>query len=844
MIEPNILAFQNADVLTAIHDAPTPWTKAGLAAHLGRDKSNLGKTLARMAEEGLLSADPLGLTEAGRAQLAAFNRARHGGERRKAQGRWRADALRRNPLNRRPDMNHAADIAQTIQDVGDVLVPIVVSAPDAHGVRTIWAGEHRWEAVKLLLAEDECPAVLAEDGLLFTEREATPGEAAVIALIENSTRRDLNPWQDAQQLRAAADDLNLSAAELARRIGRAREGSRGGVRDVQVKLKVAREATLAAVRAYEADPSAPGAWEILRDSVSEKRPEDEIVTTKAQRLALAELFARADQVVGAEVRILPSGHSAEGARLAQYGLAVLIRDAGGDRAKVTQAGADYLKAEDLSYPWQLVAYAREKLGFPGRWGGDKAQTEWLNVLPTSAATAPAPQPDPEVAAALRGIEPIGDVEAADPAILDVERWTLPNTRPGWKGGPIAEIEIGRIADQGWIVATHAQFPNGGWGAPFADCPANARRYVSRTEALCAAIDIIRKGLSTHHVGQMLSAQVEKWLIALDPERGPATAADTTDPWLTEGWTPIAIDFLAKAGTVVGPTLIAPNKALIAEAREAPLLTLYSRSEERYAGTGQAERYERVTLYRARVTLTLPDGSELESSRIPGATERMAAIQLATEDLLHEAGKHQAVLAVRPAIEWLDAMSGQFVVGGKNCLNASRAQDRRFALGWDKRQSNSGGGRASDEGDRVNAEAAGRMLLAERPETATPHPIVTAGDQTHPTNAALKLLAEERFRQVSAEGHTPEQDDDMNGDGELSQAAAAYAAASSGDPDAALFWPGGWDPYAFKPTGTVRDLVKAGALILAEIERRQRAGEAALGLVGSGGPEGPTTEAQA
>jgi hypothetical protein len=85
--------------------------------------------------------------------------------------------------------------------------------------------------------------------------------------------------------------------------------------------------------------------------------------------------------------------------------------------------------------------------------------------------------------------------------------------------------------------------------------------------------------------------------------------------------------------------------------------------------------------------------------------------------------------------------------------------------------------------------------------------------------ALGLIARERERQISEEGWTPEHDDEHSL-GELRMAARAY----TGDPGrgkvAPLGWP--WDPSAWKPSGDpARNLVKAGALIVAEIERLQR-----------------------
>ena len=86
-------------------------------------------------------------------------------------------------------------------------------------------------------------------------------------------------------------------------------------------------------------------------------------------------------------------------------------------------------------------------------------------------------------------------------------------------------------------------------------------------------------------------------------------------------------------------------------------------------------------------------------------------------------------------------------------------------------------------------------------------------------AASDVLSERR-RQVVEEGWTPDQDDAYK-NGELSDAAASYAL-NAGVPMRGLrppYWP--WDKQWWKPTDPRRDLVKAGALILAEIERLDR-----------------------
>jgi hypothetical protein len=100
---------------------------------------------------------------------------------------------------------------------------------------------------------------------------------------------------------------------------------------------------------------------------------------------------------------------------------------------------------------------------------------------------------------------------------------------------------------------------------------------------------------------------------------------------------------------------------------------------------------------------------------------------------------------------------------------------------------------------------------------------------HPTKPgggdALEDVLAERERQKSVEGWTPEHDD-KHSKGELASAAACYATQMREGPlsKGQLFflelrWP--WSLKWWKPSNYRRNLVKAGALILAEIERLDR-----------------------
>ncbi|EOC0047835.1 ead/Ea22-like family protein [Cronobacter sakazakii] len=102
----------------------------------------------------------------------------------------------------------------------------------------------------------------------------------------------------------------------------------------------------------------------------------------------------------------------------------------------------------------------------------------------------------------------------------------------------------------------------------------------------------------------------------------------------------------------------------------------------------------------------------------------------------------------------------------------------------------------------------------------------------PQTAAARDVLAERQRQISAEGWTPQHDDEHDNN-ELAFAAACYAfhaAAASWDLEdtdvpydshpAPKNWP--WDTEWRKPKSARADLVRAAALIVAEIERIDRA----------------------
>lgn len=90
---------------------------------------------------------------------------------------------------------------------------------------------------------------------------------------------------------------------------------------------------------------------------------------------------------------------------------------------------------------------------------------------------------------------------------------------------------------------------------------------------------------------------------------------------------------------------------------------------------------------------------------------------------------------------------------------------------------------------------------------------------------IQLIADERKRQITEEGLTPDLDVEQQPHGQLAGAAACYALWNSPYLACPLlarllvgFWP--WGHEYWKPKDPIRDLTRAGALIAAELDRLQ------------------------
>ena len=124
------------------------------------------------------------------------------------------------------DDDALAELAESVRQSG-VLQPVIVRPLDAGGYEIV-AGERRWRAAKLA-ERDVIPAIV---------RKLTDAEAFEIALIENLQREDLGPLERATAYQQLIDTLDVSADEVAARLGESRSNVANYLRLLNLQAEV------------------------------------------------------------------------------------------------------------------------------------------------------------------------------------------------------------------------------------------------------------------------------------------------------------------------------------------------------------------------------------------------------------------------------------------------------------------------------------------------------------------------------------------------------------------------------------------------------------------------------
>ena len=108
------------------------------------------------------------------------------------------------------DDDALSELADSIAQHG-VLQPLLVR-PIIGGGYQLVAGERRWRASRIA-GLTQVPAII---------KELSDADAAVISLIENLQREDLNPVEEAFGFASLIKDFNLTQEEAAQRVGKSR----------------------------------------------------------------------------------------------------------------------------------------------------------------------------------------------------------------------------------------------------------------------------------------------------------------------------------------------------------------------------------------------------------------------------------------------------------------------------------------------------------------------------------------------------------------------------------------------------------------------------------------------
>ena len=119
-----------------------------------------------------------------------------------------------------------SELADSIAQHG-VLQPLLVRPIIGGGYQLI-AGERRWRASRIA-GLTQVPVII---------KELTDDEAAVISLIENLQREDLNPIEEAYGFASLIKDFDLTQEETARRVGKSRPAVANALRLLRLPQEV------------------------------------------------------------------------------------------------------------------------------------------------------------------------------------------------------------------------------------------------------------------------------------------------------------------------------------------------------------------------------------------------------------------------------------------------------------------------------------------------------------------------------------------------------------------------------------------------------------------------------
>jgi ParB family chromosome partitioning protein len=134
-------------------------------------------------------------------------------------------SIQPNRYQPRVDFGRLEGLVDSIRENG-IVQPVIVRQEE-DGYQLI-AGERRWRAAQIAGVE-KIPAIV---------RKISDDRLLQIALIENIQRKELNPIEEARAYEVLLTDLNLSHADVAKRVGRDRSSVSNSLRLLKLHDKI------------------------------------------------------------------------------------------------------------------------------------------------------------------------------------------------------------------------------------------------------------------------------------------------------------------------------------------------------------------------------------------------------------------------------------------------------------------------------------------------------------------------------------------------------------------------------------------------------------------------------
>lgn len=406
------LIVSSAPLLRAV--ARGGWTSTrALAEAAGKKENNLNNDMRTLQRAGLVywpdgaKCWQATLSEAGQAGLAALARAEGEG----AEGSspdaagpdaaglvaLRHDQITPDPDNARRDVDtfDLNKLRLTILEHGLLQNLVVRPADPVTGLHRLVAGERRWRAIGLAIQFGEWPD---DRPLTCRIAEADDLSLTLAALVENLSRADLHPLDEAAALERLVNAHGLSTQEVAERVGRSQ-------RHVQDRLRLLGmdEGLKARMRLAETDPEHLTAT-AARKMLNTPRPARPVELTPKLGLALFELMLKAQR---------------DPADLAEPGYTRIGDEAGGPLSTLRDRGFVTLRLEGFGPIGQRRAYARvmRNSSDAGRWLTEQGWTDGqdnealhLRLCTAAGVTLPG-RPDLYATAALNP-DPVAEAAAA------------------------------------------------------------------------------------------------------------------------------------------------------------------------------------------------------------------------------------------------------------------------------------------------------------------------------------------------------------------------------------------------------------------------------------------------